>query len=155
MVRLRLDRFLANSNFYNLFANFQVANLDWAKSDHRPIQLSILGRDQGYRRGRGCHSFKFEEWWTRQEECRRIIQRGNCWGSEQEKPQPLHHALIQCSFALKGWGFVQNKRLKMEIKEVKEKLKREYERSSSTYFSIIHALEKRLDTLLLEEEMYW
>lgn len=67
----------------------------------------------------------------------------------------LHNALNRCATDLRKWGSCQNKLLKMEIIEVKDKIKRAYENDSGIDFSIIHVLEKRLDELLLEEEMYW
>lgn len=60
-VSLRLDRFIVNPNFCSLFENFQVTNLDWAKSDHRPIELHVEGLSSSRVRGRRRRIFKFEE----------------------------------------------------------------------------------------------
>lgn len=105
-VHLRLDRFIANSTFCDLFENYQVTNLDWAKSDHRPIQLSLNGRGQGNQRGARDRPFKFEEWWTRLEDCRNIIRRNGSWGNDRDEVKPLHHVLSQCASALKSWGLL-------------------------------------------------
>lgn len=68
-VILRLDRFLANANFCSLFENYQVKHLNWAKLDHRPIQLSLEEVTQTPVRSKGYKAFRFEEWWTRLEDC--------------------------------------------------------------------------------------
>lgn len=37
----RLDRFAGNEEFCKLFPQHQVFNLNWACSDHRPVELSL------------------------------------------------------------------------------------------------------------------
>lgn len=43
----RLDQFAGNEAFCNLFAHFQVLNLDWECSDHRPVAL-VLDVSRGW-----------------------------------------------------------------------------------------------------------
>lgn len=140
-VSLRLDRLIANSSFCNLFHDYQVTNLDWANSDHRPMELSLEERPRFGSRVRGRLSFKFEEWWTRHEDCRKIISQSGSWKANSPS-YPLHHDLNTCAKALGGWDFKKNKRLKVDIRKVKEKIKSTYDGNGPIDFDIIHLLEK-------------
>lgn len=38
----RLDRFLCNDSFHQLFERMDVCHLDWYFSNHRPIELLLV-----------------------------------------------------------------------------------------------------------------
>lgn len=61
----RLDRFIANESFCQLFPQWSVNHLNWARSDHRPIMLHVspeLGNDS--HRIHRPRIFQFEEAWA-------------------------------------------------------------------------------------------
>lgn len=75
----RLDRFVGNEAFYQLFPHFQVSNLDWACSNHRLIELSLkpVARVMGSRSQQV--GFKFNVQWIHHDECRKIISECGEW----------------------------------------------------------------------------
>lgn len=125
-----------------------MKNLDWAKSDHRPIQLGLDGDPQPQLKGKGHKSFKFEEWWTHLEDCRKIILQSGVWDSGRMLECPLQKDLRKCASALGGWGFRQNKLVRANIRKIKDQIKPAYESPLPLDLGIIHHLEGQL-------EMYW
>lgn len=154
-VSLRLDRFVANSAFLDIFPECLVSNLDWAKSDHKPIEL-CLDRFWGQKFiPKAARPFKFEECWSHEDECYQIISRVGQWNIRGSSNQHLHHKLSKCAGALKDRGFKKNKERWANIHLVKDKLKSVYEMPLPIDFTAVHSLERQLDKFLLEEEMYW
>lgn len=70
VVRERLDRFLANEGWYNLFPNAAIIHLARYRSDHAPLLLK-----SDYVRGRQNDDrlFKFESYWLSKDECRDVV----------------------------------------------------------------------------------
>lgn len=65
----RLDKFVGNSSFINLVSNISNLHLDWCRSDHRPIELSI-SVSASRKRSKGMpRRFKFEEHWSSHPNC--------------------------------------------------------------------------------------
>lgn len=85
----RLDRFLGNEAFCELFKDIVVTHLDWTKSDHRLIVLELVKEDQVQRTSRRVRGFKFDEHWASYPECREIIAASGHWGSSSGRQLPL------------------------------------------------------------------
>ncbi|PON68057.1 hypothetical protein PanWU01x14_098610 [Parasponia andersonii] len=64
-----IDKAVSSTDWKDLFLESWVEHLDFWGSDHRVVRLS-LNRPASLRRG-GTHAqgFRFEPWWTREEEC--------------------------------------------------------------------------------------
>lgn len=45
-IKERLDRFVANTEWINTFSSFEVKNLNFYGSDHRPIQITTKQADR-------------------------------------------------------------------------------------------------------------
>ncbi|XP_057248295.1 uncharacterized protein LOC130590250 [Beta vulgaris subsp. vulgaris] len=69
----RLDRFLANSQWQTKFGHSYVTHLEKRRSDHLPILLSIRTKLPQSGKKRNKRLFRFEEMWTREEECGEVI----------------------------------------------------------------------------------
>lgn len=68
---------------------------------------------------------------------------------------PLHQDLRNCASALGKWGQRQNIELRQNINKVRHLIKVAYDRPLPLDFSLIHQLERQLDSLLEKEEIYW
>lgn len=93
----RLDKFIANEEYWQLFPNCSVTHLNWANSDHRPIMLQATSdldsSDLGKHKRR---IFRFEEVWATQPECRSLITRTGQWGSHHTGFPRLELCLKMC-----------------------------------------------------------
>lgn len=111
----RLDHFLGNYAFSDLFLQCRVSHLDWYSSDHRPICLKVNNVHERGGEKRFTRTFRFEELWLLNEECRSIVEK--CWGVG---PEVRHfvggagvdfHSLID--IVAKGYRFGGRKRTVM------------------------------------------
>lgn len=150
----KLDRFLCNPEFDELFNYVEALNLDWLFSDHRPIEIRLDDQrtKAGRRKGR---NFKFEEIWTRHKECKELISRAGNWSGNNILSSSLDSDLLNCSRDLNGWGKSLNINRKNKIRECKENLKIAFDNIHNIDFNHIHAIEFELDKLVEEEEIYW
>lgn len=148
----RLDCFLHNSSFDNLFNVSGVYHLDWIFSNHRPIEVRL---DSNNRRtdGRAKKLFKFEEIWTRYDTCVGLIKANGDWKSCSSFS--LKNSLNSCSKVLSKWGNEIDVNRKKRIVECKKALRDAYENVHNVNFEMIHELEFELDNLLEEDEIYW
>lgn len=146
----RLDRFMCNAEFDDLFHYVEVANLDWLFSDHRPIEISLdnLRSKAGRRKNR---QFRFEELWTRHQKCKDLISNNGNWSGSNIFFSSLSDDLQNCSLVLNEWGKALNVNWKNKIKECKENLRFAFDNIHNIDFDHIHAIEFELDRLLEEE----
>lgn len=75
----RLDRFLANSKWCDVFPNTMVYNLPVMKSDHAPV-LAILDAMPCKRN----KPFRFENWWLLKDDYDRIAHQS--WNKSSQRP---------------------------------------------------------------------
>lgn len=122
-VSLRLDRFLANSGFLALWLEYQVTNQNWAKSDHKSIELCVQGSDGGFREKRWVKPFRFEECWTQDEKCRNIILNTRNWLDKDDRNSFLHQKLQNCASILGRWGKRKFGERREQIRKVKDMIK--------------------------------
>lgn len=95
----RLDRFVCNSSFDSLFNFAGSNNLEWMFSDHRPIEVNL---EDGRQRTRGKRRkmFKFEEYWTKWQECAKIIKNNGIRDGNEMFYPSLSEKLLNCSKTL-------------------------------------------------------
>jgi hypothetical protein len=75
----RLDRDVANGDWWGKFPLVLVKNGDMFRSDHRPV-IILTEKVQRGKPSRGDTGFKFEASWLKEEECRRVVE--EAWGQE-------------------------------------------------------------------------
>lgn len=110
--------------------------------------------DQGSQEGL-TNPFKFEEYWTRYDECVEIINNNGDWNPGMSHLSSLSKNLSKCSDALSKWGKGMNYQRRDKINECKRALKDAYSNILMVNFDVIHGLEFELDKLMEEEEIYW
>ncbi|KAL2926353.1 hypothetical protein RDABS01_011626 [Bienertia sinuspersici] len=72
-VQERLDRFLANQLWKDLFLGSFVTHLSRRRSDHLPIMLCLKGYPRAKNERKKKKLFKFEEIWLKENMCEEII----------------------------------------------------------------------------------
>uniref|UniRef100_A0A803L0Q7 Zinc knuckle CX2CX4HX4C domain-containing protein n=1 Tax=Chenopodium quinoa TaxID=63459 RepID=A0A803L0Q7_CHEQI len=94
-VQERLDRFLVNKEWRELFSGAFVTYLSKRKSDHVPILLCISEGVGKVKKKKFKKRFKFEEMWLREETCADIIE--NAWNRGGDICSKIAHTPINLS----------------------------------------------------------
>lgn len=155
----RLDRFLGNQSFCDLFDSTKVFHLDWYSSDHRPIRICANSNVAQFFK-RPAQHFKFEEMWLKDDNCKTIVE--SAW---KERSLDIHmgdrivhnfkNALKRCSSSLRLWGKKKRHDMFKAVNEQKSLLQQAYLRQPYPIFHDIVGIEEKLNKALEEEEIYW
>ncbi|GMY06342.1 hypothetical protein FCV25MIE_01581 [Fagus crenata] len=81
----RLDRVFASVPWISEFDGASVQHLAWQNSDYCPVLLSI---PDVITVRRNKKVFKFEAMWTKEEECRQVID--SAWGMGVSEGSPMY-----------------------------------------------------------------
>ncbi|KAL2939383.1 LINE-1 retrotransposable element ORF2 protein [Bienertia sinuspersici] len=149
-VQERLDRFLANQLWKDLFPGSFVTHLSRRRSDHLPIMLCLKGYPRAKNERKKKKLFKFEEMWLKENMCEEIIK--EAWqsrGSFCSKLEETSTQLIRWSKETFG-SFAREMR---DCKKIMEKLM-EMEPTEEV-IAQMRAVDDRLDELESKEEVYW
>ncbi|KAK1367590.1 hypothetical protein POM88_033682 [Heracleum sosnowskyi] len=149
LVRERLDRFLANDNWCELFPQYEVSHLPIYRSDHAPILLKADVTGRGYA---GDRRFIFEALWLSNVDCEKVIQ--EAWNDSVGDDIPTR--LKFCSERLLSWAKSTFGNIKKRIKETEKRLKNmQNSLPDANSMEKCKALSKELDELHRLEESYW
>ncbi|XP_062011862.1 uncharacterized protein LOC133728462 [Rosa rugosa] len=153
-IKVRLDRFLANREWMDLFLSSRVIHLKPSKSDHLPIFIEVSTTRP--RKKRKKKRFRFEAHWLQDAECANVVRRG--W-NEVEGLNPFHTVCMKIERtrqALWDWSKEKFGNLKVEIEKVRAMLSTFYDKSLSAPPEEERlCLEAKLNDLLLHEHNYW
>ncbi|KAK3188889.1 hypothetical protein Dsin_028450 [Dipteronia sinensis] len=157
LVQERLDRFVCDFKWRNTFDAATVTNLEFWRSDHRPVILHVqqacspnsLDVLNSQRR------FYFEECWADSEDYANIIK--DAWTDigEGVQMQSLVSSISGCTLKLGQWTKLNTRGLTKEIRRKQEELLKASNSIQSGSWKQIRNLEKELDSLLETEEIYW
>ncbi|KAK6124264.1 hypothetical protein DH2020_042016 [Rehmannia glutinosa] len=155
-VHERLDRFLGNREWFDLFDRFKVAHLDFYGSDHRAILLySDFLLDQSHTMRKNSHAFRFEPVWMSSESFPDVLY-SNWTSLKQSGLSSLSEILKRCGYALKLWSKREFGHINLRVAEVQSELAKANNASpSSMDFERIKALNQQLEKAMLVEEHYW
>ncbi|MCH80381.1 hypothetical protein A2U01_0001148, partial [Trifolium medium] len=151
LIKSRLDRFLATSNWTSMFPKYANYHLVRYRSDHCPILLEF-SQDFRCRTNNPKHYCKrFEQIWTTDEQHTSIVM--DAWNNKQGgTKEKLQHTLN----ALRNWGRKTFGIIPTRIKETQQALETLQLKSDTQRLNQqIKAKEKELDDLLEKEEMWW
>ncbi|XP_042942763.1 uncharacterized protein LOC122276942 [Carya illinoinensis] len=101
LVKERLDRFLANSLWCDMFLNLQVTHGVAAYSDHIPIWLDTEG---ALFRRRSRRLFRFKAMWVGEKECSSIIERVWCQRNGPISLDQIMGRISSCATELGRWN---------------------------------------------------
>lgn len=151
----RLDRFLATSSFIEKLKNIALSHTNKHNSDRNGLLVDLNQNINKKPRKGFMKSIRFEESWTKFEECRLIISR--CWKEMPiSRPEGFERKLIGCLVKLRNWNKIRlNGSLKAAISRKEEELKALISRLGLQHDSNIRVVKQDLENLLEEEEKYW
>jgi exonuclease III len=151
LIKARLDRFLATSEWINSFPNFSNSHLLRYKSDHAPILLEF-SLSSGQTHKRDYHKpRRYEQVWTRDENHCNIVK--TAWATHGGT---TNHKLMYTLNSLHRWGQQRFGVIPKRIKAAQIELQHLNEQNGPDNFKQqIKNKEKELDDLLESEELWW
>ena len=149
-IQERLDRFVANLSWKERYDGSFVTHLEKRKSDHLPIVLSIrtkLTPDTGRTKKR---LFRFEEIWTREEECGQVIEVAWMRGED------VLGNMAKATRELREWSRARFGDFAKEMRQCKQQMGAlmEAELTADT-ITQMNAIDARMDELEKREEIFW
>lgn len=160
IIEERLDRALCSKNWGNIFQEFPAVHLETWSSDHYPIVMEVAEKVRGasYNK-RTFPRIHYEDMWSPYEKCQEIVRRE--W-LEQSKwdgtitSEQFKKVAKRSLAELKLWSRTEFGGREKKVKELINELK-SVKHNFEHYMSgeKIKRLEKQIDNMLLDEEVYW
>jgi hypothetical protein len=152
-VLARLDRVLASAAWISDFEGAYVHHLPVQNSDHCPVLLSIpyTGSIK-----KGKKMFKFEAMWTKEEECRGVIEA--TWGQAIAAVSPMYKVTEKLKgrrASLVAWSRVQFGSFASSIKDKREHLQHLMDEFPLWDSPAIMEVQDELNGLLEKEKIFW
>lgn len=151
----RLDRFLINPAMQNRCSVFKVCHLAMISSDHRPILAEWKEEPPDKRLQNHRRPKRFEEVWTKYEECREIVRR--TWvGTGREGRRTLTEKMGECLSKLEQWSKGKyNGSIRGAIARKENEIQGILNQGNQSNDPEVGRLEKELEILLEDDEIYW
>ena len=147
----RLDRFLVNPSWKEMYGSSFVSHLDKRRSDHVPIILTLRSRMTATGHARKYRKiFRFEEMWTRENSCAEVIEKTWVRGKE------AMGNLARTARGLREWNKTHFGEFAREMRMCTTQMHHLME-APQTDETIAHmrALDSRMDELERREEIFW
>ena len=149
LVEVRLDRGLANASWQTTWPNSTVTNGTTLGSDHCPIIVRCKPREEMRRK-----LFRFEAFWSKDEECKGIIK--NVWEGTREGNllDRWNHKINLCRGKLSRWSKEKFKNRGRQIGDLMDHLGYLQLNWNANRFEIDET-SKLIDQLRSQEEKFW
>ncbi|KAG2666985.1 hypothetical protein I3760_15G091300 [Carya illinoinensis] len=131
IVKERLDRFLANSLWCEMYLNLRVKHGVAAYSDHIPLWLDTEG---ALIRRRNRRLFRFEAMWVGEKECSSIIERAWCQRNGSHILDQIMGRIFRCATELGRWNKVSFGLVQKNLATAKRRLQCLEENDSGSNF---------------------
>ena len=151
-IYLRLDRAFANSKWKEKFGGMKAHHLVDSTSDHSALLISNSTTQHQSRAKR----FHFEAMWTKNAECKTIIE--SSWGVNIDliTPEGIMSNLNDCAVELMRWSSNVFSQIPKNIKEKRNTLSSLTSQDKDGSLSTeINGLRWEINDLLDDEEIYW
>ncbi|XP_074304565.1 uncharacterized protein LOC141639306 [Silene latifolia] len=148
----RLNRALVSPSFLEVCPTTTLFHLDYDKSDHAPISLSMFAATN-QKKGR---RFRFEDMWANSDECEEVVR--GAW--LETTGRYLGHIAIYkldlCSRRLAQWSKLQFGDLRKRIEETRNRMNF-LDSCSHDIEAVVErkSMCAKLDELLMAEEVFW
>ncbi|KAH9776449.1 putative reverse transcriptase/RNA-dependent DNA polymerase [Citrus sinensis] len=159
-VEERLDKFVCNKKWSEIFVDGEVSNLDTWFSDHCPVLMEVHERNEGMiHDGRHRSRIHYEDMWSSYDECKEIIKEewrlfGN-WRSENPV-QVFRNSAKKSMARLLYWSKGEFRRWEKKLEELRVQLQGLKLRKVQFENGVeIKKVEKQIQNILIEEEIYW
>jgi hypothetical protein len=152
-IRERLDRAIACDEWRGKFPDATVENLNYSRSDHRPLLLSFGETPTSERQGRAL--LRFEARWLKEKSFHQVV--ADAWeASSHQVGNGLADRLAVVHDKLHHWDRAILKKPQKQINSIKKEVE-ELTRSDLTEENIKREKElvAELEKLLEQEETYW
>ena len=150
----RLDKGFGNMLWKEMFKNAMIVNIPVSYSDHMAISLVLFCNDQ--LRKRAPRLFRFEQAWTKHEECEKVI--ADVWRGTESPGTPtfqLVEKLKLCRKELIDWSKASFGNIKIKLEELEETLKQLESNNQGQHSAQIKILKMEVNELLEKKEVYW
>ncbi|XP_042942831.1 uncharacterized protein LOC122277013 [Carya illinoinensis] len=129
----RLDRYVANTQWRELFKGVRVEGLTGRCSDHLPILLTMMGKEE--KQCKRKFPFRFEVGWIKEDKCEQLVRQG--WNRKGFMGDPIRRVsamLEACKGGLVGWFKNKDRDRANDIEKLTEKIQKvqEYEGPQNT-----------------------
>ncbi|KAL6185364.1 hypothetical protein ACLB2K_041498 [Fragaria x ananassa] len=155
-IKERLDRFVVNRTWLQMFPASKVTHLLPSESDHLPILIQIR-RSSGRRKKRKRKKkFRFEEFWLREKDVKDVVEAGWLSGTGSNPFSSVYNKISNTREMLLSWSRTRFGNIQEMIKAVREKLAESYDTTFSSPCSMQRmGLENELQDLLHKEQTFW
>jgi hypothetical protein len=149
---MRLDRAFACPKWSSMFPQADVTHIVSSRANHCPILLDLDNKRKGRKTTK---TQRYEMMWEREEFL--LDEINTAWEGHVSAGnlQEIHQKLKSTMVCLKDWSTKSFGAVSKEIADLKTKLERLLENQNSSNSKDIEAINKRLDELLLREEIMW
>ncbi|KAL5572537.1 hypothetical protein UlMin_022134 [Ulmus minor] len=150
-IKAKLDRGVANADWWNLFPNADMKVLPQVSSDHSPVVLNSKGCSSFARR-----PFRFKAIWTRDSRSHWIVEHAWAKGFHPNPSTRFYRSLYHTRRSLSFWNKYQFGKVQLHIKVTKQALAEcQAIRDDDDSWERDKDLRCQLDELLRREEMLW
>ncbi|KAL5556427.1 hypothetical protein UlMin_038663 [Ulmus minor] len=150
VIRAKLDRCVANADWWGLFPNVDVKILPQTSSDHSPVVLNFDGCSTFLKR-----SFRFEAIWTRDKRSHWVVEHSWAKAYHSRPSTKLSKRLFQTRRGLSVWNREQFGKIQTRIKDTRKALEACQENLNPGACDQEKALRRQLEELLKCEELLW
>ncbi|XP_059436588.1 uncharacterized protein LOC132169591 [Corylus avellana] len=153
-IKERLDWAVANSGWINFFKKVEVKILAARTSDHKPIFLTYLEKEEEYIHAK--RGTKFEAKWLLDEGAMEVIKAAWCDDTIGGTGiQVVQQKLEACKGELKRWNWRKHGNFERAIKEKTKQLEILQRNENAKDGPSIKQLQSEIDFLLEQEDMKW
>uniref|UniRef100_A0A803PEK6 Reverse transcriptase domain-containing protein n=1 Tax=Cannabis sativa TaxID=3483 RepID=A0A803PEK6_CANSA len=146
-VEVRLDRALISSDWFRLFPQAKLSNLETSTSDHSPIYLEpAIEPFNLYPR-----KFRFENAWLKEPLCVELIK--DCWDSMNN--EDIVKKIQACADKLTEWGKDITGSFKVRIKKCKQELTSLRGKRDALSVQRFGELKNQLSRIMDQRETFW
>ncbi|CAN0847200.1 hypothetical protein LINGRAHAP2_LOCUS4846 [Linum grandiflorum] len=147
---MRLERATANTKWLNYFTKALVFHLEEVDSDHLPILIDLYGDKSDDIRWGKC--FRFESFWTKEEECNAVV--ANAW--DDTRNRSLAQCLKNCENKLTNWSNARFGDIPKRIAEIRRSIRdMKAHDKNNTWRTRKRKLKLELKDLLYKNEQRW
>ena len=151
-IQLRIDRALANTEWIGKFEGVRVYHLVDSTFDH--CALFLTNSPSQY--ASNIKRFHFEALWSKNKECRNIIESSWGMGVDLSTPKGFMANLKHCASELSSWSSSVYGHIPKKFRSKRNSLRALTQQDKNGEMNgKIRSLRRELNELLEDEELYW